>query len=68
MRKIDRTLIASDSDRGSIRARHHVRAETERFDHANDVVDLDFARAGVHYNEHGVKGVYLPGIIPLGQI
>ena len=55
MREIDRTLIAGDSDRGSVRARHNVRTEAKRFDHANDVVDLGLPGAGVHYDEHGVK-------------
>jgi hypothetical protein len=45
-----------------------VRTEAKRFDHANDVVDLGLPGAGVHYDEHGVKGGYLPGIIPFGQI
>ena len=68
MREIDRALIAGDSDRGAVRARHDVRAESERFDDANHVVDLALSGAGVHYDEHGVKGVYLPSIIPFGQI
>jgi hypothetical protein len=68
MRKIDRPLIAGDSNRGPIGARHRVRAEPERLDDANHVVDLALSGAGVHYDEHGVKGVYLPGIILFGQI
>src|SRR5207244_12986141 len=31
MREIDRTLIDGDSDRGSVRARHYVRMEANRF-------------------------------------
>src|SRR5439155_24720005 len=61
MREIDRTLIAGDSDRGSVRARHNVRTEAKRFDHANDVVDLALTGAGVHYDEHGVKRRLLTG-------
>jgi hypothetical protein len=45
-----------------------VRAEPERLDDANHVVDLALSGGGVHYDEHGVKGVYLPGIILFGQI
>ena len=58
----------SAGHRGPVRARHHVRTEPERFDNANHVVDLALSGAGVHYDEHGVKGVYLPRIIPFGQI
>src|SRR5439155_23547821 len=61
MRKIDRALITGNSDRGPVRARHNVRAETERFDRANNVVDLALAGAGVHYDEHGVKRRLLTG-------
>src|SRR5205823_8020254 len=55
MRKIDRALIAGDTDRGPTRPRHDVRAESERFDHANDVVGLALTGAGVHYDEHDVE-------------
>src|SRR5205085_12408737 len=64
LREIDRSLIAGDSDRGAVRAGHDMRAEPERLDNANHIIDLALPGAGVHYDEHGVKGVYLPGIIP----
>ena len=61
MREIDRALIAGHADGRPVRARHDVRPKTERLDHANDVVDLGFARMGVHYDEHGVKRRLLTG-------
>src|SRR5262249_2098352 len=53
MREIHCALIASHADRGPVCAGHNVRAKTERFDDAHDVVDFGLARVGVHYNEHG---------------
>src|SRR4029077_12869839 len=48
-------LIAGDANRCPIRAGHDMRAKAERFDDADDVVDLALPSMCCHYDEHGVK-------------
>ena len=59
MREIDCALIAGHANRRPVRARHDVRAEAERFDNANDVVDLASPGVGCHYDEHEIRSGYL---------
>src|ERR1041384_6082613 len=47
--------LAGRAARGARRTGHDVRAEAERFDHADHVVDFAPSGVGVHYDEHGVK-------------
>jgi hypothetical protein len=49
---IDRSRIAGDADRGFLRAGHHVRAETQRFDALAHAAHIFRGRVRLHYDQH----------------
>src|SRR4029077_8891167 len=55
--EVDRALIAGHANGGARRARHDVRAKTERLDNADNAVDLRFRGTGVHYNQHKIPNL-----------